>query len=184
MCLVFQGSHNSNVLILCTGTSCRSQMAEALINARMGDKWQAFSAGTEPAGYVHSKAFQVLAEIGLEHQGRTKHADEFRDTPFDLVIIVCDSATENCLVWLGQGHRVHIGFPDPEKASGSDEEVLIVFRRVRDDMEIRLLDYIIGFRPDNQFLRAPHSRGRLCVCIPNETNRSGATDLHGSPSSK
>ncbi len=121
------------VLFLCTGNSCRSQMAEAIVNSRLGDEWEAGSAGTQPAGYVHPKAVVALAEIGIDWQGRTsKHADEFRDVPFDLVVTVCDDAAENCPVWLGRGKRVHLGFPDPAKASGTDEEVMAVFRSVRD----------------------------------------------------
>lgn len=122
------------VLFLCTGNSCRSHMAEAIVNARMGDTWEAVSAGTQPAGYVHPKALQALAEIGIEHNGRSKHADEFRSTPLDLVVTVCDSAAEECPLWLGPGRRVHLGFPDPAKAEGTDEEVMAVFRAVRDDM--------------------------------------------------
>ena len=122
------------VLFLCTGNSCRSHMAEAIVNARMGDTWEAVSAGTQPAGYVHPKALQALAEIGIEHQGRSKHADEFRNTPLDLVVTVCDSAAEECPLWLGPGRRVHMGFPDPAKADGSDDEIMAVFRAVRDDM--------------------------------------------------
>ena len=121
-----------NVLFLCTGNSCRSQMAEAIVNARLGDQWHAVSAGTRPAGTVHPKALQVLAEIGIEHQGRSKHADEFRTTPFDLVVTVCDSAAEECPVWLGRGKRVHLGFPDPAQVTGSEAEVLAAFRAVRD----------------------------------------------------
>ena len=122
------------VLFLCTGNSCRSHMAEAIVNARMGDTWEAVSAGTQPAGYVHPKALQALAEIDIEHHGRSKHADEFRNTPLDLVVTVCDSAAEECPLWLGPGRRVHMGFPDPAKAEGTDEEVMAVFRTVRDDM--------------------------------------------------
>ena len=122
------------VLFLCTGNSCRSHMAEAIVTARMGDTWEAVSAGTQPAGYVHPKALQALAEIGIEHQGRSKHADEFRNTPLDLVVTVCDSAAEECPLWLGPGRRVHMGFPDPAKADGSDDEIMAVFRAVRDDM--------------------------------------------------
>ena len=120
------------VLFLCTGNSCRSQMAEAIVNARLSDDWRAFSAGTEPSGYVHSKAIQVLEEIGIAHEGESKNADQFRDMDFDLVVTVCDDAAENCPLWLGKGKRVHLGFPDPAKAVGTDEEVLAVFRSVRD----------------------------------------------------
>ena len=84
------------VLFLCTGNSCRSQMAEAIVNARIGDTWQAVSAGTKPAGYIHPKALDVLAEIGIHHEGKSKLADEFRNVDFDLVITVCDSAAEEC----------------------------------------------------------------------------------------
>ena len=127
------------VLFLCTGNSARSQMAEAIVNARLSDEWQAVSAGTRPAGYVHPNAVRALAEISIEHQGRSKHADEFRSVPFDLVVTVCDSAAEECPVWLGPGRRAHLGFPDPAKASGSDEEVMAEFRKVRDEMAQKIL---------------------------------------------
>ena len=120
------------LLFLCTGNSCRSQMAEAIVNARLSDDWRAFSAGTEPSGYVHPKAIQVLEEIGIPHEGKSKHADQFREMDFDLVVTVCDDAAENCPLWLGKGKRVHLGFPDPARAKGTDEEVLAVFRSVRD----------------------------------------------------
>jgi arsenate reductase (thioredoxin) len=122
------------ILFLCTGNSCRSQMAEAIINAWLGDAWEAFSAGTQPAGYVHPLASAALAEIGIQHEGRSKHADEYRAVPFDLVVTVCDDAAENCPVWLGQGKRVHLGFPDPARASGTEDEVMTAFRQVRDDI--------------------------------------------------
>ena len=95
------------VLFLCTGNSCRSQMAEAIVNARLGDTWQAVSAGTKPAGYVHPKALAALAEIGIQHEGRSKRADEFRDADFDLVVTVCDSAEGGCPLSTRNGHRVH-----------------------------------------------------------------------------
>lgn len=132
-------SAKRKVLFLCTGNSCRSQMAEAIVNSRLGDEWEAVSAGTKPAGYVHPNALRVLAEIGIDHQGHSKHTDEFRKIPFDLVVTVCDDAAEDCPVWLGQGKRVHVGFPDPAKASGSDAEVLTVFRQVRDDIALKIL---------------------------------------------
>ena len=96
------------------------------------------SAGTQPAGYVHPLAIRALAEIGIEHQGESKHVDQFRATPFDLVVTVCDSAAEECPVWLGQGKRVHLGFPDPAKATGTEEEIMDVFRAVRDDMLVKI----------------------------------------------
>ena len=126
------------VLFLCTGNSCRSQMAEAIVNARLADEWQAASAGTRPAGYVHPKALATLAEIGILHAGRSKLAEEFRAEAFDLVVTVCDDAAENCPLWLGSGKREHLGFPDPAKAMGSDEEILAAFRAVRDDIARRV----------------------------------------------
>jgi arsenate reductase len=122
------------VLFLCTGNSCRSQIAEAIVNATLGDYWQAFSAGTQPAGYEHPKARQVLQEIGIQHDGRSKNVNELRDIEFNLVVTVCDSAAEECPLWLGSGKRLHHSFPDPNKATGSEEEVLTVFRQVRDDI--------------------------------------------------
>ncbi len=134
--------HNA-VLILCTGNSCRSQMAEFLINHERGEHWQAESAGTRPAGYVHPLAVRVLDEVGVDlTQGRSKSTDEFFGRQFDLVITVCDSAAEDCPVWLGEGKRVHIGFPDPALATGSEDERLAVFRQVRDDIRRTLIDYL------------------------------------------
>jgi arsenate reductase (thioredoxin) len=132
------------VLFLCTGNSCRSQMAEAIVNARLGDAWQAFSAGTKPAGFVHPKAIAALAEIGIQHSGRSRLADEYRDVDFDLVVTVCDSAAEECPVWIGHGKRKHHSFPDPAKAEGTDEEVMNVFRSVRDDIEKEMVQLLSG----------------------------------------
>jgi len=130
------------VLILCTGNSCRSQMAEAIVNTRLGETWEAVSAGTKPAGYTHPPAIKALAELGIVHAGRSKHADEFRGVDFDVVITVCDDAAENCPVWLGKGKRVHIGFDDPAKAEGNDEQMLAVFRRVRDEIADKIPAYL------------------------------------------
>jgi len=120
-------------------------MAEAIVNARLAGEWQAVSAGTKPAGYVHLKALAVLAEIGIAHEGRSKLADEFRGEEFDLVITVCDSAAEECPVWLGKGKREHHSFPDPAKAEGTDEEVLNAFRSVRDDIEKEIIFLIKAY---------------------------------------
>ena len=127
------------VLFLCTGNSCRSQIAEAIINACLPQQWEAHSAGTRPAGYVHPMAIQVLREIGIEHAGRSKSVDEIRDIPFDLVVTVCDSAAEDCPLWLGSGRRIHMGYPDPAKATGSYELVIAEFRSVRDAMSRDIL---------------------------------------------
>jgi arsenate reductase len=113
-------------------------MAEAIVNARFGDNWEAFSAGTRPAGYVHPKALAVLKEIGIEHQGTSKSADQFRGVDFDLVVTVCDDAAEDCPLWLGKGKRVHMGFPDPAKVQGSEDEILNAFRAVRDGIYIKV----------------------------------------------
>jgi arsenate reductase len=128
------------VLVLCTGNSARSQMAEAIINTRRGEQWQAASAGTAPAARVNPYALRVLAEIGIHTDGsRPKHINEFLGQAFDLVITVCDDAAENCPVWPGQGRRVHVGFSDPAKATGSNDAILATFRRVRDEIEERIL---------------------------------------------
>jgi arsenate reductase (thioredoxin) len=132
-------------LILCTGNSCRSQLAEAIINHFRGSEWQAFSAGTQPSGYVHPLALRALEEIGIYHTGTSKSADQFRNVDFDVVITVCDDAAENCPVWLGKGKRVHIGFPDPASATGTDDKKMVVFRQVRDDIRTQILDYLDSY---------------------------------------
>jgi arsenate reductase len=109
-------------------------MAEAIVNARLGDTWEAVSAGTKPAGYVHPKALAALAEIGIQHTGRSKRSDEFREVEFDLVVTVCDSAAKECPVWLGKGKRIHHSFPDPTKTDDMND-----FRAVRDDMMRELI---------------------------------------------
>ena len=128
------------VLFLCTGNSCRSQIAEAIVNAKLGDTWQAVSAGTKPAGYVHPKALEALSEIGIQHEGRSKLADEFKGAEFDLVVTVCDSAAEECPVWLGKGKRTHHSFPDPAITDNMDD-----FRKVRDDIEIEITKLLTQF---------------------------------------
>jgi arsenate reductase (thioredoxin) len=86
------------------------------------------------AGYVHPRAMQTIAEIGIAHEGRSKHADDYRGVSCDMVVMVCDAVVENCPVWLGPGKRVHLGFPDPARVTGTEDEVLAAFRRVRDDI--------------------------------------------------
>jgi len=109
-------------------------MAEAIVKARMGETWEAVSAGTQPAGYVHPLAIQVLEEIGIRHTGRSKSISEFAGTTFDVVITVCDSAAEECPIWLGSGARMHISFPDPAQVTGTPDAVLSAFRAVRDEI--------------------------------------------------
>ena len=117
------------VLFLCTGNSIRSQMAEAIVNARLGETWEAFSAGTRPSGTVHPLALAALAEIGIQHAGRSKPVGEFRGVDFDLVVTLCDPAEKECPVWLGKGKRIHRDFPDPARTGEMDD-----FRQVRDDI--------------------------------------------------
>jgi arsenate reductase len=134
------------VLFLCTGNSARSQMAEGLVNHLLNDHWEAVSAGTEPAGYVHPMAVQAMAEMGIDIFGQdSKSVSEFRDATLDLVITVCGGAAENCPLWLGRGRVVHIGFPDPAAASGTDAERLAVFRQVRDGLRDKVLPYLEQF---------------------------------------
>jgi arsenate reductase len=133
------------VLFLCTGNSVRSQMAEAIVNARVGETWEAFSAGTHPAGFVHPKALAVLSEIGVQHSGRSKPVDEYREVDFDLVVTVCDSAAEECPLWLGKGKRTHHSFPDPAKTVGREAEVMQAFRTVRDDIEREIIPLLVQY---------------------------------------
>ncbi len=135
------------VLFLCTGNSARSQMAEAIVNARLGDQWRAVSAGTKPTGFVHPKALAALREIGIEHAGGSKSADEFRNADFDVVVTVCDSAAEECPIWLGKGKRTHHSFPDPAKAEGTDEEVMNAFRSVRDAIVNEIPEVLEQYAP-------------------------------------
>ncbi len=142
------GHMRRKVLFLCIGNSARSQMAEAIVNARLSQEWEGFSAGTRPAGHVHPLALQALCEIGIEHQGRSKPADEFRAKPFDLVVTVCDAAAETCPVWLGRGRRAHLGFRDPAAVEGSEEEVLAAFRAVRDEIAGKVPALLREHMPD------------------------------------
>jgi len=109
-------------------------MAEAIINEKYGAQWEAYSAGTKPSGYVHPKTLQVLEEMGIRHQGGSKHTDQFMLKKFGLVVTVCDSAADDCPVWLGLDKKIHHSFPGPAEAVGSEEEILSVFRQVRDDI--------------------------------------------------
>jgi arsenate reductase (thioredoxin) len=133
------------ILFLCTGNSCRSQMAEAIVNARLGRTWEAFSVGVRPADNVHPKGVKALAEIGIAHAGRTKLVDEFRDVDFDLVLTLCDTAVEECPAWLGKGKHLHHDFPDPAKAVGNEDEVMQVFRTVRDDIEHEMIKLLAQY---------------------------------------
>lgn len=131
--------NKSKVLFLCTGNSCRSQMAEAIVNARLGESWQAFSAGSRPAGQVHPLAIKTLAELGINHRGRPKSIHEFVGQSFDLVVTLCNDSDEDCPVWLGTGRKLHNPFPDPAKVTGSAESMLQAFRHVRDRISAELI---------------------------------------------
>ncbi len=132
-----------SVLFLCTGNSARSQMSQGLVDHFLGDEWEAFSAGTEPSGYVHPLAIKVMDELDIDILNqRSKSVDEFRDVAFDVVITVCDEAAEHCPLWLGEGRVKHIGFPDPAAATGDESTRLEVFRQVRDGLRERVLHYL------------------------------------------
>jgi arsenate reductase (thioredoxin) len=132
------------VLFLCTHNSCRSQMAEGLVNADLGERFAAFSAGTE-ATAVNPMAIEVLAEVGIDISGhRSKIIDEFSGESFDYVITLCGSANERCPLYFGGVKRVHIGFDDPSRGSGNREEMLADFRRVRDEIRTTITAYLTG----------------------------------------
>jgi arsenate reductase (thioredoxin) len=135
------------ILFLCTHNSCRSQMAEGIVNHFLGDRFRAFSAGTE-ATQVNPLAVRVLVEIGIDITGhRSKVMDEFAGESFDYVITLCGDANEQCPLFFGGVRRVHIGFDDPSRFSGSVEEVLTEFRRVRDEIRNRLTVFFTGAQP-------------------------------------
>lgn len=132
------------VLFLCTHNSCRSQMAEGLINHDLSDRFQAFSAGTQ-ATRVNRMAARVMAELGIDLSGhRSKAIDEFAGQTFDHIITLCDSANGQCPLFFGGVRRVHIGFDDPSLLSGAGKELLPEYRRVRDELRWRLTDYLLG----------------------------------------
>ncbi len=135
------------VLILCTGNSCRSHLAEGILRASAGDLFNVQSAGSKPAGYVHPLAIQVMKEIGIDISAhRSKHLDEFLKQPVETVITVCDNADQACPLFPGQLNRHHWGFYDPAHATGTDEEKLAVFRRVRDEIKRLFEAYADGRR--------------------------------------
>ncbi|MBM4125046.1 MAG: arsenate reductase ArsC [Nitrospira sp.] len=132
------------VLFLCTGNSCRSQMAEGLLRHLAGNRFDVASAGTEPAG-LNPGAVAAMQEIGVDiSQHRSKGTDEFLGQPFDYVVTVCDRAKEACPILPGAGTLLHWSFDDPAKAEGTVEERRAVFRRVRDDIAERLRQFVYG----------------------------------------
>lgn len=125
------------MLFLCTGNSCRSQMAEGWARAVKGDAIEAYSAGVEPHG-MNARAVQVMSEAGVDITGQSsKHVNDLADVPFDYVVTVCDHANETCPVFPGKVKRVHVGFDDPPrlaKNAATEDEALSHYRRVRDEI--------------------------------------------------
>jgi arsenate reductase len=141
----------ARVLILCTGNSARSQMAEGLLRHDAGDRFDVESAGTHPSR-VRPEAIAVMREVGIDIAGhRSKPVDEFAGQQFDYVLTVCDNARESCPIYPGHANRLHHRFDDPAAVEGDEEQRLAAFRRVRD--EIR--DYLRGFPPASQATRKP-----------------------------
>jgi arsenate reductase len=127
------------VLFLCTENACRSQMAEGLVNHDLAGKVIAFSAGVRPS-QVNPRAIQVMSELGIDiSQQRSKSVDNLKGEQFDLVITVCDRAAGECPLFPGNTEIMHVGFPDPAQATGTEEEILTVFRQVRDDLRGQLI---------------------------------------------
>ena len=135
------------VLILCTGNSCRSHLAEGILRQAAGDLVEVASAGSKPAGYVHPLAIRALGEIGIDISAHTsKHLNEFTARPVETVITVCGNADQVCPVFPGQMNRHHWPFDDPAHATGGDEEKMAVFRRVRDEIRRVFTAYADGRR--------------------------------------
>ena len=136
------------VLILCTGNSARSQMAEGLLRHDGGDLFEVFSAGTHP-GHVRPEAIEAMRELGIDISShRSKSVDEFTNKEFDYVITVCDNAREHCPIFPGATRRIHWSFDDPAAAHGDDAARLAEFRRVRDQIRVRLKGFITSHPAD------------------------------------
>lgn len=135
------------ILILCTGNSCRSHMAEGILREAAGDLVEVHSAGSKPAGFVHPKAIAVLREIGIDLSAHaSKHMNDFLARDITTVITVCGNADQACPMFPGQVNRHHWGFDDPAHATGTDEEILAEFRRVRDEIARVFRAYAAGLR--------------------------------------
>ena len=131
------------ILFICTHNSARSQMAEGYMKAKYGDRYEVFSGGTEP-GQVHPMAIEVMKEIGIDISGhRSKLIDEFYRKGIETVVTVCDSVQKACPFFPGAKEEIHQGFPDPSAFKGSDEEVRVGFRKVRDEI-IQWIDGTFG----------------------------------------
>jgi arsenate reductase len=135
------------VLILCTGNSCRSHLAEGILRAAAGDLVDVASAGSKPTGFVHPLAIEVMREIGIDISNhRSKHLDEFLDRQVNTVITVCGNADQVCPMFPGQVNRYHWGFDDPAHATGTKEVQIAAFRRVRDEIRRVFEAYAAGRR--------------------------------------
>jgi arsenate reductase len=133
------------VLFLCTENACRSQMAEGLVNHFLAGKVEAFSAGVAPTE-VNPRGIRVMAELGVDiSRHRAKSVSEFAEQQFDLVITLCDSAQQQCPFFPGAARMLHVGFPDPGQAQGSEDEIMAVFRRVRDEMREKLIPLLTEY---------------------------------------
>jgi arsenate reductase len=135
------------ILVLCTGNSCRSHLAEGILKTALGDAFSVASAGSKPAGYVHPLAIAAMQEIGIDISShRSKHLDEFLREQVETVITVCGNADQACPMFPGQVNRHHFPFDDPAHAVGTEEEKLAVFRRVRDEIRRVFEAYAAGRR--------------------------------------
>ena len=142
------------ILVLCTGNSCRSHLAEGILRAASGGKFRVASAGSKPAGYVHPLGIEAMKEIGIDISAhRSKHLDEFLSEKVETVITVCGNADQACPMFPGQVNRHHWGFDDPAHAEGSDEEKMQVFRRVRDEIRRVFEAYAAGRLDEAKRLR-------------------------------
>ena len=138
---VYICSMKKRVLFLCTGNSCRSQMADGIINHDFAGHIEAFSAGTEPHG-LNPKAVDVMAEIGIDISANNSDPlDHFAGHAFDYVITLCGDANDKCPIFVGGVKRIHIGFDDPPRVTGSDDEIMDVYRRVRDEIRAQLREF-------------------------------------------
>jgi arsenate reductase len=139
------------ILILCTGNSCRSHLAEGILRQAIGPAYEVASAGSKPAGYVHPLAIKAMTEIGIDISAhRSKHLDEFLGGPVETVITVCGNADQACPTFPGRVNRHHFPFDDPAHARGSEEEQMAVFRRVRDEIKAVFTAYAAGRRDESR----------------------------------
>lgn len=135
------------ILVLCTGNSCRSHLAEGILKAELGNRFRVESAGSKPAGYVHPLAVRALSEIGIDiSANRSKHLDEFLDEDIETVITVCGNADQACPMFPGQVNRHHFPFDDPAHAEGHEDQQMEVFRKVRDQIRAVFVAYAAGRR--------------------------------------